>query len=166
MSKRSFVVNLVVWSAVLVACGAFIALNVDSALSHASGGLGVSELEARLQTLAVFSAPVALYALGVLGGLVFVRVRRTAVSRGVRTACRVVSALVIVNALLALAPLLDPGRSYVGISAFLLIYSMSFSVPVLPAALGVVYALGLAGVSGPARRSPADDGDAGPVLPA
>ena len=70
MSKRSFVVNLVVWSAVLVACGAFIALNVDSALSHASGGLGV------------------------------------------------------------------------------------------------VYALGLAGVSEPARRSPADDGDAGPVLPA
>lgn len=37
---------------------------------------------------------------------------------------------------------------------------------VLPAALGVVYALGLAGVSEPARRSPADDGDAGPVLPA
>lgn len=88
MSKRSFVVNLVVWSAVLVACGAFIALNVDSALSHVSGGLGVSELEARLQTLAVFSAPAALYALG------------------------------------------------------------------------------LAGVSGPERRSPEDDGDAGPVLPA
>ena len=152
MKQRSYVINLVAWGLVIVLFGMLLVFSrLGSAPSYVYGsayGSTYSSTDPSLRALLAYSLPGVLYAIGVVGGLVWVRRRGMAIPAPARTACRVATALVLGNVALSLVPALTV--DWMGLSPFLAMFSLALVAPVVPAALGVVYALSWASV----RASP------------
>lgn len=134
MKRSVYVANLIVTVVVLV--GSIILYAV---------GQGDSSASRQLQAAGAYSSVVSLYALGALIGIIFFYRSKLRVRRGALIACRAVSVLFLLTAVLAIVPYLLPnGPEGVTLPAILLWWL--FSIPVLVVALGFVYALSWAGV--------------------
>lgn len=150
MKQRSYVINLVSWGLVVVLFGALLVFSrLGSAPSYVYGstyGSEYSTTDPALRALLAYALPLVLYAIGVVGGLLWARRRGVVLPAPARMACRVASALALGNVVLSLVPVLVV--DWMGVSPFLAMFSLSLAAPVVPAALGVVYALAWAPVRG------------------
>lgn len=161
MKQRSYAINLVAWGLVIVLFGMLLVFSrLGSAPSYVYGsayGSTYSSTDPSLRALLAYSLPGVLYAVGVVGGLVWVRRRGMAIPATARTSCRVVTALALGNVALSLVPALTV--DWMGLSPFLAMFSLALVAPVVPAALGVVYALSWAPVRACPCAAGAEAGD-------
>lgn len=136
MKQRSYVINLVSWGLAIVLFGMLLVFSrLGSAPSYVYGST-YSSTDPSLRALLAYSLPGVLYAVGVVGGLVWVRRRGIAIPAPARMACRVVTTLALGNVALSLVPALTV--DWLGFSPFLAMFSLALVAPVVPAALGDV----------------------------
>lgn len=147
MKKSTFLGNLIAWLVVGAACGAFLAWYN---LADADVVLEATELTA-VQAAMVLSSPLLLFAIGVLLGLLLVRLRRALLRRGTRTVCRVVAGLVLAIVLLAVVPALVPSAPGAFLVPTMIVVVVTMVAPFAFSLAGIAYALGCAGVD-PNRR--------------
>lgn len=143
LRKSTFIGNLVAWIVVAAACCAFLAWYHMSEFELVAEAIGNSAL---VQLGVVLSAPLLLFAIGVLLGIVLVWFKKILMGRAAKRICLVVGVLSLVFVLLAGLPVFVPGAEQALMGPVVIVVYVSMVAPPLIVMLGFVYALGLAGV--------------------
>lgn len=145
MRKTTFIANFVAWVVLAVACTAFLAWY------HLSGTVAVAEVldMAIVQVGIVAAAPVLLYAIGVVLGLLLVRFRGITFRPGAKRALRAVGLVGLALIVLGVLPYFVQGLQGALMWASAIVVVASMTAPLLLSAFGFAYALGCAGVSAP-----------------
>ncbi|HIZ18058.1 MAG TPA: hypothetical protein IAA22_02960 [Candidatus Olsenella stercoravium] len=146
MKKSTFIGNLAVWVVAAAACCAFLAWwNLGNGTPDISDPL--------VQLGVVLAAPVLLYAIGAVVGLVLLWFKKILVGRVTKRVCRAIGILMLLFVLLAGTPALlpDAGEALLG-PAVVVVY-VTMVAPLLIMMLGFVYAIGCAGVD-TSKRGP------------
>lgn len=141
MKTSKFVINLVVWIVIGLACGAFVAWyntgDVEAARALASS-------TAWGQACAVVSLPGLEYAVGAVIGLLIVRIRNLHMSDLAKPRCFIISTLMLALLAAAVIPIVslgpDSGTSMITVLA---VYGSMYA-PVVFFAGGILYTLGIA----------------------
>lgn len=161
MKKSTFLGNLVAWVAVAAACAAFLAWYHLADFQSVAAVIGDF---APAQLGVILAAPLLLFAVGVVLGLLVLWFKRVLVGRATKVACRAVSVVALACLGLAGLPaLLEPaGGPLLGMVVVVVYVSMV--APVIFVLLGFAYAVGCAGVDrsrrGPlSKYLPDDEGD-------
>ena len=105
MKKSTFVGNFVAWVVVAAACCAFLAWYHMTDMEVVAAALGES---APAQLGLVLAAPVLVYAIGVVLGLLVVWFKKITLGKVAKRACRVVALAVLACMALAGLPVLVP----------------------------------------------------------
>lgn len=149
MKKSTFIGNFVAWVVVAAASIAFLAwyhlTDPDTVLAATDSPL--------VQTGMVLAAPLLLFAMGVVIGLLLLWFKHILMGRGVRLACRVVAILSLVFILLAAVPVVVPAAAESFLGPAVIVVYVTMAAPILIMMLGFVYALGCAGVDA-SKRGP------------
>ena len=138
MSARAYYPNLVAVSVLLL--GSVI-------LNSVAQGADVS---VQLQAAGSYALPVTLYLFAALIGLIFVRRSGLTLPAAAQAICRAASALVLVTLLVALVPYLLPSPPE-GMTLPATLFWAVLGLPVVDLALGFVYALAWAPITGSAE---------------
>ena len=163
MKKSTFIGNLVAWILVAAACCAFLAWYHMSDFDLVAAAIGDSPL---VQVGVVLAAPLLLYAIGVVLGLMLVWFKKILMGRIGKRVCRVIGILALVFLLFAGLPALVPDAANTLLGPVVVVVYVSMMAPVLIVMLGFAYAVGCAGVDtskrGPlSKYLPVDDGRRG-----
>lgn len=139
MKKLTFIGNLAAFLLVFVVCTGFLAW------WHLGGG-SASVASPLVQLGVILAAPFLVYALGAILGLIYLWVRGTTFRRVTKIICRVLGIATLAFMLLAIFPVFFPefGDALLGPVQVVVIIAMA--APILFVVLGVVYAIGCAGV--------------------
>ena len=160
LKKSTFIGNFVAWVVVAAASIAFLAwyhlTDPDTVLAATDSPL--------VQTGMVLAAPLLLFAMGVVIGLLLLWFKHILMGRGARLACRVVAILSLVFILLAAVPVVVTAAAESFLGPAVIVVYVTMAAPILIMMLGFVYALGCAGVDaskkGPfAKYLPDDEKD-------
>lgn len=159
MKKSTFVGNFVAWVVVAAACCAFLAWYHMTDMEVVAAALGES---APAQLGLVLAAPVLVYAIGVVLGLLVVWFKKITLGKVAKRVCRVVALAVLACMALAGLPVLVPSAGDALLGLVVVVVYVSMAAPVLFVVIGFVYAMGCAGVDrtkrGPfAKYLPEDD---------
>lgn len=140
MKKLTFIGNLAAFLLVFVVCAGFLAW------WHLGGG-SASVASPIVQLGVILAAPFLVYALGAILGLIYLWVRGTTFRRVTKIICRVLGVATLAFMLLAIFPVFFPefGDALLGPVQVVVIIAMA--APILFVVLGVVYAIGCAGVT-------------------
>ena len=150
MKKSAFIGNFVTWVVVALVTTAFLAWYHMSDLETVSVAI---ESSALAQLGVVIAAPLLLYALGAVVGLLLVWFKHIRMGGAARTVCLVVALFGLAFLLLAGVPVLAPGtESVLMIPAVVTVY-VTMVAPIMVMFFGFLYALGLAPVDR-TRRGP------------
>ena len=147
MKKNVLIANAVVWAILLAGCAAFQAWYRSGEVIDTYYAVMGSTF---LQVMAVESAPVTLFAVGALLGLLFVGLKKIKLGRGARNALRVVSVLFLAVLVLSLVPMLF------GIeltAPVVIVVYLGMAAPAVIVILGFLYAMGLSEVD-PSKKGP------------
>ena len=146
MKKSTFVGNLVAWVAVAAACCAFLAWwHMGNGTPNISDPL--------VQLGVVLAAPLLLYAIGALIGLVLMWFKKILVGRVSKRVCRAIGILALVFVLLAGVPALAPDTGEALMGPAMVVVYVTMVAPLMIMMLGFVYAVGCAGVD-TSKRGP------------
>ena len=149
LKKSTFIGNFVAWVVVAAASIAFLAWyhlsDPDTVLAATDSPL--------VQTGMVLAAPLLLFAMGVVIGLLLLWFKHILMGRGARLACRVVAVLSLVFILLAAVPVVVPAAAESFLGPAVIVVYVTMAAPILIMMLGLVYALGCAGVDA-SKRGP------------
>lgn len=159
MKKSTFVGNFVAWAVVAAACCAFLAWYHMTDMEVVAAALGES---APAQLGLILAAPVLVYAIGVVLGLLVVWFKKITLGKVAKRVCRVVALAVLACMALAGLPVLVPSAGDALLGLVVVVVYVSMAAPVLFVVIGFVYAMGCAGVDrtkrGPfAKYLPEDD---------
>ena len=142
MKKSTFIGNFVAWVAVCAASIAFLAwyhlTDPDTVLAATDSPV--------VQTGMVLAAPLLLFGMGVIIGLLLLWFKHILMGRGARLACRVVAVLSLVFILLAAVPVVVPAAAESFLGPAVIVVYVTMAAPILIMMLGLAYALGCAGV--------------------
>ena len=161
MKKSTFLGNFVAWVLIAAACTAFLAwyhMTDFEVVAEAIGG------SMAVQLGVILAAPVLVFAIGVVLGLLVLWLKKITVGRAAKVTCRVISILALVCLALAGLPALVPAAQEALLGMVVVVVYVSAVAPILFVVLGFVYAVGCAGVDrrkrGPfAKYLPDDDED-------
>lgn len=160
MKKSTFLGNLVAWVAIAAACAAFLAWYRMTDFEVVASAVSDSTA---VQLGVVLSAPVLVFAIGVVLGLLVLWFKKVTVGRAAKVACRVVSVLALACMALAGLPALVPATGGALLGMVVIVVYVAVTAPILFVALGFVYAVGCAGVDrtkrGPLAKYLPDDED-------
>ena len=127
MKKSTFLANFAVWVAIAAVCCAF--------LGYVAAALVVG---------IVLAAPVLLYAIGAVGGLLFVYLKKVHVTSTIKSGCFIPATLALALFVAAVVPVISLGVDEgLALPTVIVVYSASMA-PLLIVALGVLYAVGIA----------------------
>lgn len=143
MKKSTFYGNLVAWIAIAAVCIAFLAWYHMSDLETVSAAIGDSAL---VQLGVILAAPLLLFAMGVIIGVVLVWFKKIELRRGFKVLWRVVGILGLAMLALAVVPLVAPAAASAFMWASVVVVYVSMMAPILIMMFGLAYALGCAGV--------------------
>lgn len=144
MKKSTFIGNLVAWIVVAAVCGAFLVW-----WQTGEGTANISDPVVQLGV--VLAAPMLLYAIGALAGLALLWFKRILVGRITKIVCRIIGILALAFVLFAGVPVFVPDAGSSLLGPVVVVVYVSMVAPLLILVLGVVYAIGCAGVS-PGKR--------------
>ncbi|OUP08696.1 hypothetical protein [Collinsella sp. An2] len=150
MKKTSFIVNFIVWAAIVFGTTAFLAWY------HLTDADQVATLVASspvAQAGTVLAAPLLLYAMGVVLGLLLVFFKKIEIGRTSRLVLRVLAILALVLFVLAAIPSFAPSMTSVFELPIVVVVYVSMAAPILIMMFGLFYALGIAPVDS-SRRGP------------
>ena len=140
LKKSTFIGNFVAWVVVAAASIAFLAWyhlsDPDTVLAATESPL--------VQTGMVLAAPLLLFAMGVLIGLLLLWFTHVLMGRGARLACRVVAVLSLVFILLAAVPVVVPAAAESFLGPAVIVVYVTMAAPILIMMFGFLYALGFA----------------------
>lgn len=139
MKKSTLIGNLVAAIVLAAVSTAFLAWYH---LSDASTVLSAITTIPAAQIGVVLAAPVLLYAIGIILGLVVVWFKKITFGRGARLAFRLVSAAVIALFLLAIIPVFAPDAASALMGPVVVVFYVSRLAPVFIVLLGFLYAMG------------------------
>ncbi len=141
MKKSTFLGNFIFWVAIAAVCCAFLAwYNTGdteaartAALATVPGTVGI-----------VLAAPVLLYAIGAVGGLLFVYLKKVHVTSTIKSGCFIPATLALALFIAAVVPVISLGvDGGISLPTVIVVYSATMA-PLLLVALGVLYAVGIA----------------------
>ena len=139
MKKTTFAVNLAVWAAVAIATTAFLGwYHASDADRLATAGSTATQLGA------VLAAPVLLFAMGAVLGLLFVFFKKIEMGRTSRLVLRCASILALAFVLLAGVPIVAPSLADAFAVPLVVVIYVSRAAPILIMMSGFFYALGMA----------------------
>lgn len=159
MKKSTFVGNFFAWVVVAAACSAFLAWYHMTDMEVVAAALGSS---GPAQLGVILAAPVLVYAIGVVLGLLVLWLKKITVGKVAKRVCRAVSLVVLACMALAGLPVLVPSAGDALLGLVVVVVYVSMAAPVLFVVIGFLYAVGCAGVDrtkrGPfAKYLPEDD---------
>lgn len=141
MKKSTFLANFAVWVIIAAVCCAFLAwyntgdteATRAAALATVPGTVGI-----------VLAAPLLLYAIGAVGGLLFVYLKKTHVTSTIKSGCFIPATLTLALFVAAVVPVISLGVDEgLALPTVIVVYSASMA-PLLIVGLGVLYAVGIA----------------------
>ena len=150
MKKTTFIGNFVAWVVVAVASIAFLVWYHMADFEAVSAAIGDSAL---VQLGVVLAAPLLLYAIGALIGLLLVWFKRLRMGRVSRVVCLALSVIVLAFVLLAGVPALAPSSASALMILTVVVVYVTMVAPIMIMFFGFLYALGLAPVDA-SRRGP------------
>lgn len=141
----TFIGNLAAFLLVFVVCAGFLAW------WHLGGG-SASVSSPYVQLGVILAAPFLVYALGAILGLIFLWVKKTTVRRVTKIICRVLGIAALAFMLLAIFPVFFPQYGDALLGPVQVVVIIAMAAPILFVVLGVVYAIGCAGVTPAAAK--------------
>lgn len=142
MKKTAFIANFIAWAAVAIGTTAFLAwyhaTDVEQQLAASSDASTMAQLGA------ILAAPVLLYAMGAVLGLLFVFFKKIEMGRTSRLVLRVASIFALVFILLAGVPVIEPTLLGTFELPLVIVVYVSRVAPILIMMFGFFYALGVA----------------------
>lgn len=141
MKKSTFIGNLVAFIVLVIATTSFLAWYH---LSDPGVVLEAITDAPWAQIGVVLAAPVLLYAVGAILGLIVVWLKNVTFGRGVRMAFRIVSALMIALFALSIIPVFLPDTGSALMGPVVVVFYVSRLAPVFIVLLGFLYPLALA----------------------
>lgn len=140
MKRSAFLAHFALWVAICLVSTAFLAwYNLSGAADAKS-----ADATAVLQLGVALAAPVLLYGIGAVGGLLLVRLKDIRMGHAGRAACRVVAAAALLFIVAAGAAILLPHPAGEYPTAAIVLAYLSMAAPLLIMVFGVVYAFGCA----------------------
>ncbi|MBM6775106.1 hypothetical protein [Olsenella profusa] len=150
MRKSTFIGNFVAWVVVAAVCIAFLAWYHMSDMTVVADVLGDSPLA---QLGVVLAAPVLLYAIGVILGLMVLWFKKITLGHAFKLLWRVLGIVGLAVLALAAVPLLGGDAAQAFMWASVIVVYVSVAAPILIMVFGFFYALGCAGTD-KSRRGP------------
>lgn len=143
VKKTPLIANFVLWAIVTVLCCAFLAWY------HLGGSTGESQTIATTvpgRIGVTLAAPVLLYGLGAVTGLLVIIYKRIAISPRIKTGCRIAGVLMLALFVAAAIPVVIGGiEGELALPTVIVVYS-AMAAPLLIMAFGVCWAIGCAPV--------------------
>lgn len=136
MKRPALLINFIVWVAVALGTTAYLAWYHLGATADAAGGL--------MSALRVVAAPLVLYALGVVMGLLLVVFKKITMGGTARMACRIAGIACLALIVVAALPSFIPGMTADLIGPAIVVVYVSAAAPIMIMMFGFLYALGLA----------------------
>lgn len=140
MKRPAVLINLIVWVAIGIGATAYLAWyhlgGAATAATEAAGGLELA--------LRVVSAPLLLYAIGAVMGLLLVIFKKITMGGTARTVCRIAGIACLVLVFVTALPSLFPGAAADLIAPTIVVVYVTSAAPIMIMMFGFLYALGLA----------------------
>lgn len=141
MKKTAFIANFIAWAAVAIGTTAFLAWYHATDAEQLAAS---SDASTMAQLGAVLAAPVLLYAMGAVLGLLFVFFKKIEMGRTSRLVLRCASILALAFVLLAGVPIVAPSLADAFAVPLVVVIYVSRAAPILIMMFGFFYALGMA----------------------
>ena len=143
MKKSAFVANMVIWVVVCLACGGFLAWYRTVGMDEAVKAISASPV---LQGAVVYAAPLLLFGLGAIAGVLVAWVKKVELVRWARTMLRVIGIVFLVLLLAPILALAVQSLSAVVTLPLAIVVYVALSMPAIIALIGFAYGMGFAGV--------------------
>lgn len=141
----TFTGNLAAFILVFAVCAGFLTW------WHLGGG-SASVSSPLVQLGVILAAPFLVYSIGVILGLIFLWLKKTTVRRVTKIICRVLGIASLAFMLLAIIPVFFPQYGDALLGPVQVVVIIAMTAPILFVVLGVLYAIGCAGVTPAAAK--------------
>lgn len=143
MKKSAFVANMVIWVVACLAGGGFLAWYRTVGMDEAIKAIEASIV---LQAGVVYAAPLLLFGLGAIAGVLVAWVKRVKLVRWARTMLRVIGILFLALLVFPLVAMAVPSLAQLATWPLAIVVYVSLSMPPIIALIGFAYGMGFAGL--------------------
>ena len=143
MKKSAFVANMVIWVVVCLACGGFLAWYRTVGMDEAIKAIEASPV---LKVGVVYAAPLLLFGLGTIAGVLVAWVKKVELVRWARVMLRVIGGVFLALLVLPLIAQAVPALAQLATWPLAIVVFVSLSMPPIIALIGFAYGMGFAGI--------------------